>query len=393
MFQAFLLNIRGKSDEYFVKEVLTDSEYAVIVKHYTKDPVLGLLYYALCGSDPDAFVFGDEKIDDDEVIKRLLKCIGKRVDKAEAISCQRIAKDMNSSGSQRIAACASCCETIFDCGDRKTTIVDAGPVDKLPDVFKMSKEAVYVLLQKPADLVQRHVMALEWPESENSADSDRCFYYLNPDLVPEPGVNVVLCKRCHSDPKSTFSICAGHDYGRYGNLPRNLTPTTLNAIVPVRIFHTDIEIRSNHASGHSIAFPSDGSRSVADALPQIGQERRPHVTFLGKKDEWRKSAKRYRGVYSIDAYAASSYLQVWTGLKNPFFNDIQVDYTKLRTEDIEAERSIVEDAATVNADDDTKEMADQVCNQFIERYMMSLFDYFCVRWTKLKMKLILICHV
>ena len=188
-----MLNIRGKSDEYFVKEVLTDSEYAVIVKHYTKDPVLGLLYYALCGSDPDAFVFGDEKIDDDEVIKRLLKCIGKRVDKAEAISCQRIAKDMNSSGSQRIAACASCCETIFDCGDRKTTIVDAGPVDKLPDVFKMSKEAVYVLLQKPADLVQRHVMALEWPKycrsyhfSLLSARTHTSFSILYQKNIPSP---------------------------------------------------------------------------------------------------------------------------------------------------------------------------------------------------------------
>jgi hypothetical protein len=70
---------------------------------------------------------------------------------------------------------------------------------------------------------------------------------------------------------------------------------------------------------------------------------------------------------------------------NPFFDNIQVDYTKLRTEDIEAERTIVEDAATVNADDDTKDMADQVCNQFLDRYMFCLFDYFCIRWTKWKM--------
>ena len=76
-------NIRGKSDEYVMKFELTDIEYDVIVKHYTKDPVVGLLYYHLCGSDPHAFVFGDENISDDKVIERIMKCIGGEVGKAD----------------------------------------------------------------------------------------------------------------------------------------------------------------------------------------------------------------------------------------------------------------------------------------------------------------------
>ncbi len=79
--------------------------------------------------------------------------------------------------------------------------------------------------------------------------------------------------------KDQESIAAGNDYGRLGSL-KPLNGTTRNACVPVRLYNIDLQIRADHSTNHSIAFPMNGPVECLKKLPCLDEKYRPQVTFL-----------------------------------------------------------------------------------------------------------------
>lgn len=124
---------------------------------FEQDPRLALVYFWLCGPHPDAFIYNDERADDPAVIERVMKAIGNPVGQEEAVRCQASVAECDL-GSSRMAACASCNEVLYS---NVHEIVDAGPVELLSHIFRLTDKQVTELLSKPADLVERHVSALK----------------------------------------------------------------------------------------------------------------------------------------------------------------------------------------------------------------------------------------
>jgi hypothetical protein len=46
-------------------------------------------------------------------------------------------------------------------------------------------------------------------------------------------------------------------------------------------------------------------------LPCIYEKYKPQVTFLGPRDEWMKTAGKYKYIYEMDTEIACDWLQVW----------------------------------------------------------------------------------
>ena len=74
--------------------------------------------------------------------------------------------------------------------------------------------------------------------------------------------------------KNQESIAASNDY-------ESLNGTTRNTCVPVRLYNINIQIRENHSTNHSIAFPMDGPVECLKVVPCVDINHLPHVTFLG----------------------------------------------------------------------------------------------------------------
>jgi hypothetical protein len=114
---------------------------------------------------------------------------------------------------------------------------------------------------------------------------------------------IVLCGLCAVDlllsPK--FSLASGHNYGRCKNFPR-LSGTNLSVCLPQQNYSTDIVIKENHATGHSICFPSSGPTEAAKVLPCIDDTQIPLLTFLGPHDKWTTETCRgsFTKFYEVD---------------------------------------------------------------------------------------------
>ena len=133
-----------------------------------------------------------------------------------------------------------------------------------------------------------------------------------------------LCKRCFEDPTEyEFSLASGHDYGRLKHFPK-LSGMTLNTVTPVRNYNINITVRPNHAVGHSICFPSSGPIEAAKELPCHDITRLPQVTFLGPNDLWRKAQSKWRHLYEVKVDDAYNALRIWTQLRNPNFDGVEI---------------------------------------------------------------------
>jgi hypothetical protein len=312
---------------------------------FAQHPNLALLYFWLCGPHPDAFIYNGEDPNDKNVVDRILKAIGDPVGQAEAVECQARALQ-HDIGSCRMAACASCNEVLFENED---TIVDAGPVQHLDDSFQLTEAEILALSLIPAELLQKHVSVLI---------VDGMHYHLNPDLVPDVS-NVVLCGRCSSDPHDyRYSIASGHDYGRRNGLPE-MSVATLNAILPARAYNIDILIRSNHSTAHAIAFPSDGPVEMAKVLPWQGTL--PiKTTYLGPGDSWRKKAKRFRSLVAVNSKDCYTMLEMWKGLRNPYFEGIVIDDSPETHATIESQTKQILDDTIISVDSALTELSELV---------------------------------
>ncbi|KDO27548.1 hypothetical protein SPRG_06816 [Saprolegnia parasitica CBS 223.65] len=161
-------------------------------QNFTKHPKLAIAAFHLCSGNPDAHMCNDESLNGP----------GGREESAR----QRDA------GSGRIAACASFNKALYEC---EVQIVDAGPVEHLPAVFRLD-DFQGSRLPRDSKLVSEVVSVLR---------VDGVHYHLNPSLVPDKS-NVVLCLACAKDPTAgsrnaaPFSIAKGHDYGWCETLPK-----------------------------------------------------------------------------------------------------------------------------------------------------------------------------
>ena len=290
-------------------------EFLAENQRYTSHPDLALAYYHLCSSHPDAFVFNDEKLNGEEgkaVCERLKKAIGDPIGQEEASRCQRHTRYYDPSAG-RIAACASCNEILFECDN----VITETTFNELHQSFELSEEQMIELHKMDQNMVKDFVSVV----SHNNK-----LYHLNPDLIPNLS-EIVLCKTCEANPLNhPYSIASGHDYGRLKKFPK-INGVTLGAVVTVRNYNISLSIKSNHSTGNSICFPSNGAVQTAKHLPVVDVDRIPHVTFLGPKDRWRKEKKRWRHLYRLDSEMAYEALRIWRGLNNTTFDGVEVNDT------------------------------------------------------------------
>jgi hypothetical protein len=285
-------------------------------QNYTKSPNCALAYYHLCSSHPDAFVFNDECLQGEEgkaVCQRLLDSIGQPIGKEEATLCQQSAA-RHSTDIGRIAYCASCNEVLFECDGNivETTMEQI----KTMEAFELTDEQLMALDSIPDEVVEDFVSVYNWNNN---------FYHLNPSLISGDGSVIVLCRTCADDPlQHKYSLANGHDYGRLEKFP-DLSGMTLATVVPVRNYNIDILLRENHATGHSICFPSSGPVEAAKELPCHDIARLPLVTFLGPKDKWRIDQKKWQSVYNINIENAYKALKIWKQLGNEAFESVTID--------------------------------------------------------------------
>jgi hypothetical protein len=281
-------------------------------QNFTKHPNLGLVYYHLCGPDPDMFVFNDETLIGEEgkkTCERLLKGLGDPIGQAEAIQIQQ-SIEAHDTSKGKIAACASCNEILYEC---HKNIVET-KLEDLHQNFLLTDVQVQEIGNLPADLVRDFVSVYQ---------HEGKLYHLNPDLIPDPNV-IVLCKVCSEDPFSyRYSLASGCDFGRLKRFPI-MNQTTLSVVCPIRNFNIDLMIKPNHSTGHSICFPSNGPNEASKVLPSMDSSRLPQVTFLGPKERWRVIRKKWKKLYHIDCNKAYEALRVWTGLDNPNFKGIEI---------------------------------------------------------------------
>ncbi len=148
----------------------------------------------------------------------------------------------------RIDACVSCCERLLSV-DGQQGIVEM-KINDLPSEFLLTELQEECLTAFPQYIVQNHIQVV---------NHNGTFYHLNPHLVFDIN-QIVLCCVFAENPmsKDQKSIAAGNDYVRLGSL-KPLNGTTRNACVPVRLYNIDLQIRANHSTNHSIAFPINGT--------------------------------------------------------------------------------------------------------------------------------------
>ena len=308
--------------------------------HFYKDPTLALAYYYCCSTDPRAAIFNDElgsNTDTSAIWSRISNLIGDPIGQKESKLCHQTFKDIDQSHA-KIAACASCCERLLS-SDGKKGLVKIS-IDDLPPAFLLTNDQKQGLALLPHDIVMNHVQVLQ---------HNNQLYHLNPDLVFD-FERIILCPICAKDPlaKDQESIAAGNDYGRLGNL-KPLNGTTRNACMPIRLYNIDLQIRANHSTNHSIAFPMTGPIECSKVLPCVNSKHQPQVTFLGPKDEWRKLAGNYKYLYEMDTENAYSWLYVWVGAKHHSFEGCSVNTSdEIRQQMNSVTKEIMQNAITTD---------------------------------------------
>ncbi|ETI41026.1 hypothetical protein F443_13699, partial [Phytophthora nicotianae P1569] len=206
-------------------------------QNFTSDPRLALIYYYCCGGHPEAFIFNDEHLREDESVKeRLLNALDSPIGVEEYERCQASAAAVNPTQSC-IVACASCCEFLVGADCTHVCL----PLLRLPDTFRVSEDEFatrYGHLSE--DIIRKHAQILLEPDGSK--------YYIDPDLVKDKD-RIQLCSKCAFNPrKSKFSLANGHEYGRYGSLPE-LSAVAKNCISPVRSFGLELSLSGKHCTG------------------------------------------------------------------------------------------------------------------------------------------------
>ncbi|EQC25125.1 hypothetical protein SDRG_16995 [Saprolegnia diclina VS20] len=220
-------------------------------------------------------------------------------------------------------------------------IVDAGPVEHLPTVFRLDDFQV-ARLPRDSKLVSEVVSVLR---------VDGVHYHLNSSLVPDKS-NVVLCSTCAKDPTAgSHSIAKGYDYGRCETLPK-ISDATLRAITAARAHHINLLVRQHHATAHCICFFADGPIQVAKILPEVTDGRRFHVTYVGPHEKCDETLNSIREHHEIVADTASRYLHVWKGVGHPGYVDVTIDDSTEMRNRMTAETDAIEREVIINDDQD-----------------------------------------
>ncbi|ETM48838.1 hypothetical protein L914_06688 [Phytophthora nicotianae] len=281
--------LQALAESILHKHDISGEELSLMMKgqNFTSDPRLALAYYYCCAGQPDAFVFNDEHVRDDELVReRLLNAMDAPPGLPEYERCQA-SSAASDPANFSIFACASCCEFLLGPESGHVCL----PLSLLSQSFQISSEEFakrYGHLSMGT--VRKHAQILLQPDGRN--------YYLNPELVRDTE-RVHLCSKCAYNPrKSKFSIANGHDYGRYDSLP-DLSPIAKNCISPAWCFGLEFSVSGKHCSGHAICFPSGGPQACAKVLPSTDIERKPRVTFIGPSEEWRAKKHLFRGLYEL----------------------------------------------------------------------------------------------
>ncbi|KAG1711384.1 hypothetical protein DVH05_008638 [Phytophthora capsici] len=331
------------------KRYISEEDICLMCKgqNFTSDPRLALIYYYCCGAHPEAFVFNDEHLREDESVKeRLLYALDSPNGVEEYERCQASAAAVNPTQSC-IVARASCCEFLVGADCTHACL----PLLRLPDTFRVSEDEFatrYGHLSE--DIIRKHAQILLEPDGSK--------YYLDPDLVKDRD-RIQLCSKCAFNPrKSNFSWANGHEYGRYGSLPE-LSAVAKNCISPVRSFGLELSLSGKHCTGHSICFMSTGPQACAKILPVTDVERRPRVTFIGPSETWKARKKIFRRLYELPSVSIFSWLSVLKETHSFFRKEgIEIDTSEIRAEELtKLEENIendvvVSDAADLHAVDD-----------------------------------------
>ncbi len=174
-------------------------------------------------------------------------------------------------------------------------------INALPSTFLLTNMQIHLLTTLPHDIVKNHIQVVQ---------HNGHFYHLNLELVFDVN-KIVICPVCTKDPmtKDQESIAAGNDYGQLGNL-KAINGTTQNACTPVRLYNINLQIRANHSTNHSIAFPITGPMECSKVRSYVDADHWPQVTFLGPRIEWCKVACKYKYLYEMDKENAYNWLQV-----------------------------------------------------------------------------------
>jgi hypothetical protein len=258
-------------------------------------------------------VFNDKlqpDVDGSVIWNCISNLIGSPIGREEVMLCQETFNNLDQSHA-RIAACASCCERLLSV-DGQQGIVEM-KIDELPSESLLTESQKECLTALPQYIVQNHIQVV---------NHNGTFYHLNPDLVFNVH-QIVLCCVWAENPmtKDQESIAAGNDYGQLGSL-KPLNGTTQNACVPVQLYNIGLQIRANHSTNHSIAFPMNGPVECLKKSPCLDEKYCPQVTFLGPRDEWMKKAGKYKYLYKMDTDIAYDWLWVWVDANHPSFQKL-----------------------------------------------------------------------
>ena len=214
---------------------LDQATVKILRDYFYKHPMLALVYYHCCSTDPCATVFNDElgmNADTSAIWSRISNIIGDPIRQEESNICHQAFKDLVQLHA-KIDACASYCKHLLSL-DGKEGLVEMS-INDLPSAFHLTNDQKQQLISLFHDIVINHVQVLQHKDQ---------LYHLNLDLMFDMG-NIVLCPGCAraKDPlsKDQESIAAGNDYGWLGSL-KLLNGTTRNACTPILLYNIDLQI-------------------------------------------------------------------------------------------------------------------------------------------------------
>ena len=96
----------------------------------------------------------------------------------------------------------------------------------------------------------------------------------------------------------------------------------------------------------------DGPVECLKVLPCVDINHRPHVTFLGPKDAWRKTAHKYKHLFEMDTKLAYDWLTFWVNANHPNFKECTIDESEdVQTKMKNVTNEIVQEAITTENPD------------------------------------------
>ena len=64
---------------------------------------------------------------------------------------------------------------------------------------------------------------------------------------------------------------------------------------------------------------------VFESVTCVDINHRPHVTFLGPRDAWRKVAHKYKHLFEMETKIAYDWLTFWVNANHPSFKECTID--------------------------------------------------------------------